>query len=106
MANIVKLDIAENVCYDGEPANCTVFLKTESLDDITGRIQKAFIEYLKRLGYGNAGRDIMEEAGWDDGVYFGNSFKDVSADIQKKYGFEIVQGYDLRLDADFDRGME
>ena len=100
MKKLIKLDIIEHICYDDSPCNSTLLIETENLDNLKGRIQAAFEEHIKKMGYKD-----MEDAK-DKGVYFGNNegFCSLSKELQEKYGFRFINPGAV-LVADFDNGF-
>ena len=97
---LVRLDIIEHNYHGDCPDNSVVLIKTNDLKSLDKRIQAAFEEHIKNLGYKN-----MENAK-DEGVYFGNGegLVNIPKELQKKYGFRFVDP-DFELTSDFDNGF-
>lgn len=94
----VRINITEY--YQEDDLDSTLFLLVkDDVEDIEGTLQKAYNEYItKILDYKD------DEDAKDNGVYFGNSFKDIPKELSDKYGFEFVDP-DVELHADFDYGF-
>lgn len=98
MTKHIIINITENNCYDDNPMNSTLFVKTEKIEDIEDRIMLAYMDYVHAAGYKN------DEEARDNGMYFGNSFANIPKEILDTYGFAFEQP-DMVIEADFDRGI-
>ena len=98
--NLVKLDIIEHNCPDGEPSNSSyLFLTDKDADTIKDCITKEYNDWRKENEYKD------EEKAHYDGFYFGNQFSDLIPRLEKNHGIKLVKP-SIELEADFDNGFE